>query len=130
METQDQFRKWLRQQLEARGHGSKAGRPGASACRLGLPPDAVTRMIALDPNKEGRAIKADELMKIRQFFGADEAQPGIRTVRVAAWHRPRDRQSVAQRMLRIVAFHRLCRRRPIQRRGRVDAISFLKLADR
>lgn len=37
METQDQFRKWLRQQLEARGHGSKAG----LARHLGLPPDAV-----------------------------------------------------------------------------------------
>ncbi|WP_412058580.1 XRE family transcriptional regulator [Bartonella sp. DGB2] len=55
---------WLKEQLEKKGRGAKA----RLAEYLGIRRAAVFNMINLDPSKEMRLIKADELVKIIEFF--------------------------------------------------------------
>lgn len=71
MDIQTQFKIWLNQQLDARGRGSKK----ALAEHLGVPSDAVSRMINMDAHKEVRAIHLNEMSKIFEFF--DKRPPEI-----------------------------------------------------
>ncbi len=57
---------WINEQLEARGHGAK----GQLAEYLNVRNDVITRMLNTDPEKESRVIRAEELVKISEFFGA------------------------------------------------------------
>ena len=62
-------REWLRAHLEGRPHGVRV----ELARFLGFSrPDAITRMLNTDPNKESRTIKADELERMKEFFGAED----------------------------------------------------------
>lgn len=65
LDPQYALRIWLKEKLEEKGHGAK----GALARHLGVKPDAVTRMMNTDPEKETRVIRAHELLQIRVFFG-------------------------------------------------------------
>jgi hypothetical protein len=81
-ENRDELREWLRTQIKARGHGTRV----ALAQFLNLKPDAITRMLNVDPEKESREIKAAELDRMREFFNADESAPkNVRMVTVAAY---------------------------------------------
>ncbi|QNQ62215.1 XRE family transcriptional regulator [Brucella sp. 6810] len=71
MDIKDQIRLWIKAELAARGHGAK----GQLADYLGVRPDIVTRMLNTDPDKETRVIRAEELVKISEFFGSPP--PGI-----------------------------------------------------
>lgn len=71
MNIQNEIRSWISSQLENMGHGSK----GKLAAHLGVRADAITRMLNTEPGKEARVIRADELVKIREFFNA--APPGL-----------------------------------------------------
>ncbi|UGQ22180.1 XRE family transcriptional regulator [Brucella anthropi] len=71
MSIKDEIIQWIAEQLEARGHGAR----GELADHLGLKPGMITRMLNKDPSKETRVIRADELVKISEFFGAPP--PGI-----------------------------------------------------
>lgn len=76
----DEIREWLRQQLDAVGHGAKQ----RLAKYLGFPrSDAITRMLNTDPTKETREIKAHELALMREFFHADT--PKEHQVRLAGF---------------------------------------------
>lgn len=71
MDLKDQIRIWIKDQLAAQGHGAK----GRLAEFLGVRPDIITRMLNTDPDKETRVIRAEELVKISEFFGSPP--PGI-----------------------------------------------------
>lgn len=75
-EVDEENREWLRAQLEVAGRGAKQ----ALADHLGFTrPDAITRILNTDPNKESRAIKASELVKMREFFeSAEVSKPAHR----------------------------------------------------
>lgn len=60
------IRDWLQVELDKRGHGAK----GQLASYLGLRPDGITRMLNDEPGKESREIKANELVRMGEFFGA------------------------------------------------------------
>jgi len=65
MDLRDEIRIWIKYSLDMQGRGSRK----RLADFLRVSPDQITRMLNTDPNKETRAIKADELVKIREFFG-------------------------------------------------------------
>lgn len=71
MTINDEIIRWITDQLKARGRGSKR----ELSEHLGVRPDVITRMLNTDPNKETRVIRADELVRISEFFGAPP--PGI-----------------------------------------------------
>lgn len=71
MAIKDDIIQWISNQLAARGHGAK----GQLAEHLGVRPDVITRMLTTDAEKETRVIRADELVKISEFFGSPP--PGI-----------------------------------------------------
>jgi hypothetical protein len=71
MDLKDQIRIWIKEQLANQGHGAK----GRLADFLGVRPDIITRMLNTDPDKETRVIRAEELVKISEFFGSPP--PGI-----------------------------------------------------
>lgn len=71
MDIQNEIRAWISSELEKMGRGSK----GKLAAHLGVRPDAITRMLNTAPDKEARFIRADELVKLRDFFGA--VPPGM-----------------------------------------------------
>lgn len=78
-------RDWLAAQLERQGYGARQ----RLADYLAVAPNAITRMLNTDPNKETRLIKADELVRMGQFFGA--RPPGLEAGgagEVAASNRP------------------------------------------
>lgn len=58
---------WLRRHLAARGRGANR----ALASHLGVRPDAITRMVADQAGKEARAVSAEELLLMAEFFGED-----------------------------------------------------------
>lgn len=60
-----QIRDWLQAELDRKGHGAK----GKLATYLGIRADGITRMLNIDPNKETREVKAEELVKMGEFFG-------------------------------------------------------------
>lgn len=64
-------RDWLAAQLKRQGYGTNS----RLAQFIGITPNAITRMLNNDPAKETRLIKADELVKMGQFFGA--TPPGL-----------------------------------------------------
>jgi len=66
MDIQNEIRRWIAGQLQKAGHGSK----GRLALHLGVRADAITRMLNTGPGKETRVIRADELVKIQEFFGS------------------------------------------------------------
>lgn len=68
------YRNWLREKLEEAGHGAKS----RLAKHLGVSPDAVTRMVNIDSQKESREISAKELGFMANFFG--EFPPDITKV--------------------------------------------------
>ena len=65
-DKRQEIRDWLQAELDRRGHGAK----GQLAKFLGITNDGVTRMLNTKPGKEGRQIKADELVKMGEFFGS------------------------------------------------------------
>lgn len=69
-DPQHDIRVWVQAELAKRGHGAK----GLLAKYLDVRPDAITRMMNIDPSKETREIRAHELVKMRQFF-SDETDP-------------------------------------------------------
>lgn len=71
MTINDEIIQWITTQLKARGRGSKS----ELSEHLGVRPDVITRMLNIDPTKETRVIRADELVKISEFFGSPP--PGI-----------------------------------------------------
>ena len=71
MDIQKELKNWIASELKDRGRGAR----GKLAEHLGVRPDAITRMLNTDPDKEARLIRADELVKISEFLGA--APPGI-----------------------------------------------------
>lgn len=71
MDIQEKIRQWISLKLSERGHGSR----GELASHLGVRPDVVTRMLNSQPGKETRVIRAQELIKISEFFG--ETPPGL-----------------------------------------------------
>ncbi|SOC45731.1 phage repressor protein C with HTH and peptisase S24 domain [Rhizobium subbaraonis] len=67
-DPQIEIRIWMKENLEALGHGSK----GRLAAALGVRPDAITRMLNTESEgKEVREIKAHELGAIARFFGKE-----------------------------------------------------------
>jgi hypothetical protein len=60
-----QLRAWLQAELDRQGHGAK----GKLAEFLGIGANSVSRMLNDDPGKEMRDIKANELARMREFFG-------------------------------------------------------------
>ncbi|MBX8803378.1 hypothetical protein HBA92_21890 [Ochrobactrum sp. MR28] len=72
--SSDEVRKWIADQLDKLGHGAKTN----LATYLGVRPGAITRMINIMPGKEVREIKADELVKMKEFFGSQP--PGFESV--------------------------------------------------
>lgn len=64
MDLQDKIKIWIKQQLALMGHGSKK----KFADFMGLTPTKVTRMLNTDVGKEHRIIRADEYIKIAEFF--------------------------------------------------------------
>ena len=65
-DNRQEVRDWLAKQLAARGHGAKKKLAEA----LGVSSEAISRMLNSAPGKEGRDIKAHELMKMSEHFGA------------------------------------------------------------
>jgi len=63
-DPQQKLRAWLQDELAKRGHGAKSGLAKA----LNVRPDAITRMLNTDPQKETRAIEAHEHEKMKEFF--------------------------------------------------------------
>ncbi|ABM45024.1 hypothetical protein X471_00009 [Bartonella bacilliformis str. Heidi Mejia] len=59
----EQLKLWLKEQLAKKGHGSKK----MLAEYLGVLPSSITSM--LENSEKNRIIKADELIKIINFFG-------------------------------------------------------------
>lgn len=70
-DPQHEFRVWLAEQMKAAGRGVRQ----KLAEHLGIRPDAISRMVTLDPTKESREIKAHELTAIRDFFGVPDLTP-------------------------------------------------------
>lgn len=62
--TQDEMRIWVKERLAAQGRGARR----RLADFLGLTPNHITLMLNTEKNKAVRAIKADEWLKIEQFF--------------------------------------------------------------
>jgi hypothetical protein len=73
MSEADDQREWLRSELALLGRGAKS----ALARHLRLAPDAITRMLNVDPEKEPRRIQADELARMKDFFDLERAKRGI-----------------------------------------------------
>lgn len=75
---EDDIREWLREQLEARGHGAKR----ELAKYMGFArPDAITRMLNTDPHKETRQIKQHEYAQMLEFFGhPPETEASVRVL--------------------------------------------------
>jgi phage repressor protein C with HTH and peptisase S24 domain len=68
IDPQHEIRLWMKENLEAMGHGSKS----RLAMALNVKPDAVTRMLNTSVDqKEVRAIKAHELSAMVRFFGKE-----------------------------------------------------------
>lgn len=65
------FADWLDENLKRMGRGSK----GKLAEFLNVRADAITRMLNIEPGKETRDAKADELVRMAEFFG--ELPPGL-----------------------------------------------------
>lgn len=74
---QDEQRRWLVDQLQKHGRGSR----GALAAHLGVRNDAITRMTNLDGKKEAREISIQELVGMAEFFAAEP--PGLTIARKA-----------------------------------------------
>jgi len=68
-DPQYEIRLWMQSELEVRGHGAKR----ELADFLNLRPDAITRMMNTDPDKETREIRGHELVKMESFFGSRPA---------------------------------------------------------
>lgn len=67
-DPQNDIRIWMKESLEAMGHGSKS----RLAAFLSVKPDAITRMMnSGDDRKEVRDIKAHELSAMARFFGKE-----------------------------------------------------------
>lgn len=64
-DKRQEIRDWLAAELDRQGHGAK----GKLAEYLGIRPEGVTRILG-KPGKEGREVGADELLKMREFFGS------------------------------------------------------------
>lgn len=63
-DPQREIRIWMQAELAKRDHGIRS----ALASFLDVRPDAITRMANTDPSKETREIKADEHVKMIEFF--------------------------------------------------------------
>src|SRR5689334_301687 len=63
-DLRNEHREWLKANLDKAGRGAKK----RLAEFLGVAPDAVTRMLNTDPNKESRDIRAREFERMREFF--------------------------------------------------------------
>lgn len=64
------MRLWVRSKLAERGRGSRK----KLADFLGLTSDQITRMLNIEEGKETRGIKADEWLKIKNFFAPEKMQ--------------------------------------------------------
>ncbi|WP_254472617.1 MULTISPECIES: helix-turn-helix domain-containing protein [unclassified Bartonella] len=64
MIRQKELKIWIRKELDKMGRGSQA----KLAAHLGIRRPAISNMINLNTNREMRDIKADELVKIMEFF--------------------------------------------------------------
>lgn len=65
MDIQDKIKIWVKEQLSAMPRGSKK----KLADCLGITPTQATRLLNTEPGKERRSIRADDLVKITEFFG-------------------------------------------------------------
>ncbi|MFD1945045.1 S24 family peptidase [Paradevosia shaoguanensis] len=65
-DQRDEIREWLHAELERAGYGAKS----KLARFLNVRPDTITRMLAEEPGKEAREIKAHELLLMGKFFNA------------------------------------------------------------
>lgn len=63
----EECREWLAAQLEKRGRGARSD----LARHMNVGPETITRMLATDPGRETREIKAAELMQMAEFFRED-----------------------------------------------------------
>ncbi|WP_455466427.1 XRE family transcriptional regulator [Bartonella sp. B39] len=64
MVKQRELKIWIKRELDKMGRGSQA----KLAAHLGVRRPAISNIVNLDPNKEMRDVKADELVKIMEFF--------------------------------------------------------------
>ncbi|OCJ12499.1 hypothetical protein A6U86_05610 [Rhizobium sp. AC27/96] len=71
LDKRQQIRDWLASELQRKGHGAK----GKLAAYLGVAPSGISRILGDDPTKELREIKAEELVRMGEFFGS--MPPGI-----------------------------------------------------
>lgn len=65
MNLQDKIKVWVKQQLAEMKHGSKK----SLADFLDVTPTQLTKMLNTEPGKEHRVIRAEEFVKIAEFFG-------------------------------------------------------------
>lgn len=65
MDLEDKIKLWVSEQLREMGRGAKA----RLAEHLDVTPTQVTKMLNTGAGKEHRVIRADELVKIVEFFG-------------------------------------------------------------
>ena len=65
MDIQDKIKIWVKAQLMAMPRGAKK----KFADYLEITPTQATRLLNTEPGKERRSIRADELVKITEFFG-------------------------------------------------------------
>ncbi|WP_457662849.1 LexA family protein [Sinorhizobium medicae] len=70
-DRRQEIRDWLQTELDRKGYGAK----GQLAKFLGLRNDGITRILNTAPGKEIREVKADELVKMGEFFGS--TPPGL-----------------------------------------------------
>ncbi|CAL77384.1 hypothetical protein; putative LexA, SOS-response transcriptional repressor domain fragment [Bradyrhizobium sp. ORS 278] len=77
-DLQLQQRRWLSEQLKARGRGARS----ALANHLGIRTDAISRMTNLDGAKENREISLAELIGMAEFF--EDEPPGLKEARSKA----------------------------------------------
>lgn len=64
-DPQRDMRLWIKAKLKAAGRGAK----GKLAAHLKVRPDAITRMLNTENDKETRQISAHEILAIQDFFG-------------------------------------------------------------
>jgi len=74
MQIQDEMRVWINSELTQRGRGARK----ELAEFLGIPRYQLTRMLNTKKGKETRGIRADEWLRIENFFATENTQKKIK----------------------------------------------------
>jgi len=126
MRVEDDMRLWVRSKLAERGRGARK----ELAAFLGLTADQITRMLNMEEGKETRAIKADEWLKIKNFFALEDGQKTIERLASVGAVRlvqvydsaPSDSQKILLEFAEFIAYRSKKRRRAASRRDPAKAL--------